>query len=123
MFHRVTGTASKDILLAPEWCSQKWNVLNGIELELKRRGHRQGCLAGTPRIEGTPEKTLAQAHCGIAPNAHNLLPTEAGAKFLERRTESPASAYPTIPVIRASCTASASPALAEVTKEEILNAA
>lgn len=47
IYHRVTGTAAKNILLAPEWCSQKWNVLNGIELELKRRGHRQGCLAGT----------------------------------------------------------------------------
>ncbi|MDD5298896.1 MAG: TIGR01212 family radical SAM protein [Gallionella sp.] len=45
MFHRVTGTASKDILLAPEWCSQKWNVLNGIEHELVRRGSRQGCKA------------------------------------------------------------------------------
>lgn len=42
LFHRVTGTAAKDILLTPEWCSQKWNVLNGIENELARRGHRQG---------------------------------------------------------------------------------
>lgn len=48
IFHRVTGTASKDILLAPQWCSQKWKVLNGIEHELKLRGHRQGCLAGVP---------------------------------------------------------------------------
>jgi hypothetical protein len=46
VYHRVTGTASKDILLAPSWCSQKWNILNGIELELKRRNHRQGELAG-----------------------------------------------------------------------------
>lgn len=46
VFHRVTGTASKDILLAPTWCSQKWNILNGIELELKRRNHRQGEIAG-----------------------------------------------------------------------------
>jgi hypothetical protein len=46
VYHRVTGTASKDILLAPSWCSQKWNILNGIESELKRRGHRQGELAG-----------------------------------------------------------------------------
>lgn len=45
VFHRVTGTASKDILLAPAWCSQKWNILNGIELELKRRNHRQGEFA------------------------------------------------------------------------------
>jgi hypothetical protein len=46
VYHRVTGTASKDILLAPSWCSQKWNILNGIESELKRRGHRQGEFAG-----------------------------------------------------------------------------
>ncbi|MGA7750302.1 MAG: TIGR01212 family radical SAM protein [Gallionella sp.] len=48
VYHRVTGTASKDILLAPSWCSQKWNILNGIELELKRRGHRQGEFAKLP---------------------------------------------------------------------------
>jgi radical SAM protein (TIGR01212 family) len=48
LYHRVTGTASKDILLAPAWCSQKWNILNGIELELKRRGHRQGEFAKPP---------------------------------------------------------------------------
>jgi hypothetical protein len=45
VYHRVTGTASKDILLAPSWCSQKWNILNGIERELQRRGHRQGEFA------------------------------------------------------------------------------
>jgi len=50
VFHRVTGTASKDILLAPAWCSQKWNILNGIELELKRRGHRQGDMADRPVV-------------------------------------------------------------------------
>lgn len=30
IFHRVTGTASKQILLAPGWCSKKWLVLNRI---------------------------------------------------------------------------------------------
>ncbi|MHB1677186.1 MAG: TIGR01212 family radical SAM protein [Sulfuriferula sp.] len=45
VFHRVTGTAAKDILLAPTWCSQKWNVLNGIEAELRQRKHRQGQFA------------------------------------------------------------------------------
>ena len=44
VYHRVTATASPDILLAPAWCSQKWNVLNGIALELARRGRRQGDL-------------------------------------------------------------------------------
>ena len=48
VYHRVTGTASNDILLAPAWCSQKWNILNGIEQELKRRGRRQGDLADVP---------------------------------------------------------------------------
>ena len=46
IFHRLTGTAQKDILLAPEWCSQKWNVLNGITAELKQRGHHQGIKYG-----------------------------------------------------------------------------
>lgn len=51
-FHRVTGTCSKTILLTPEWCSQKWSVLNGIEQELRRRDHRQGQFA-IPRPAGT----------------------------------------------------------------------
>lgn len=44
-YHRVTGTCSKEILLAPQWCSQKWAVLNGIEQELRRRDHYQGQFA------------------------------------------------------------------------------
>lgn len=46
VFHRVTGTAAKDILLAPDWCAKKWEVLNGISRELERRGTRQGARAG-----------------------------------------------------------------------------
>ncbi len=42
IYHRLTGTASLDILLAPQWCNWKWRVLNGIERELVRRGTRQG---------------------------------------------------------------------------------
>lgn len=43
IFHRLTGTAANSILLAPQWCSQKWRVLNGIAQELQQRGTRQGC--------------------------------------------------------------------------------
>lgn len=50
IFHRVTATASRDILLAPGWCSGKWRVLNGIERELSRRGTRQGDRAGLPYL-------------------------------------------------------------------------
>jgi radical SAM protein (TIGR01212 family) len=32
--HRLTGTASADILLAPAWCSKKWRVLNEITRQL-----------------------------------------------------------------------------------------
>jgi radical SAM protein (TIGR01212 family) len=34
IYHRLTGTASKDILLAPNWCSKKWLVLNNITRRL-----------------------------------------------------------------------------------------
>lgn len=37
VYHRVTGTASKDILLAPNWCSKKWDVINSITQELHNR--------------------------------------------------------------------------------------
>lgn len=51
VYHRVTGTASPEILLTPSWCSQKWNILNGIERELSRRGSRQGKFAGSQYVE------------------------------------------------------------------------
>ncbi len=34
IFHRLTGTARPDILLAPAWCSRKWAVLNAIHAQL-----------------------------------------------------------------------------------------
>ncbi|MBI5041612.1 MAG: TIGR01212 family radical SAM protein [Gammaproteobacteria bacterium] len=37
VFHRLTGTAPPNLLLAPEWCAHKWQVLNGIEAALARR--------------------------------------------------------------------------------------
>lgn len=42
VFHRLTGTCSEDLLLAPDWCAKKWDVLNAIEAVLRRRGTRQG---------------------------------------------------------------------------------
>ncbi len=34
IFHRLTATAASNILLAPQWCSQKWLVLNAIHKRL-----------------------------------------------------------------------------------------
>ena len=47
IFHRLTGTASEKILLAPQWCSKKWYVLNTLERELKKRGSYQGSALET----------------------------------------------------------------------------
>jgi len=46
VFHRVTGTSPANLLLAPEWCSHKWPVLNDIAGELERRNSRQGGKTG-----------------------------------------------------------------------------
>jgi radical SAM protein (TIGR01212 family) len=46
VFHRLTGTASPQVLLAPEWCAKKWAVLNGLEQELRRRGGGRPAAAG-----------------------------------------------------------------------------
>jgi len=51
IFHRLTGTAESELLLAPTWCSKKWAVLNGITAELVRRGTRQGDrVAASPNV-------------------------------------------------------------------------
>jgi len=42
--HRLTGTASDDVLLAPAWCGGKWQVINAIYQEMERRNSFQGCL-------------------------------------------------------------------------------
>jgi hypothetical protein len=40
VFHRLTGTASENILLAPMWCAKKWQVLNSITALLAK--HEDG---------------------------------------------------------------------------------
>jgi radical SAM protein (TIGR01212 family) len=40
IFHRVTATAAPRILLAPDWCSRKWLVLNRITDALQQQSHR-----------------------------------------------------------------------------------
>ncbi|MDT8388759.1 MAG: TIGR01212 family radical SAM protein [Thiogranum sp.] len=45
VFHRLTATASENMLLAPDWCGQKWKTLNRLTRELHRRQRRQGDAA------------------------------------------------------------------------------
>ena len=42
VYHRVTGTAPQQLLLAPAWCAGKWPVVNALVAELERRDSRQG---------------------------------------------------------------------------------
>lgn len=40
--HRVTGDAPRELLIGPMWSLRKWEVLNAIDAELKRRDTYQG---------------------------------------------------------------------------------
>jgi len=42
LIHRLTGDGPRDLLLAPLWSLNKWEVLNAIDRELERRGTCQG---------------------------------------------------------------------------------
>ena len=57
--HRLTGTASEDILLAPDWCSKKWQVINAIYAEMGHRGSTQGC-GFNHSISGLTENRVQQ---------------------------------------------------------------
>jgi hypothetical protein len=52
LFHRITGTASRDILLAPDWCAEKWRVLNAITRELHARQSRAHAVLPARRLRG-----------------------------------------------------------------------
>lgn len=45
LIHRLTGDGPRARLLAPLWSLNKWEVLNAIDDELRRRDLRQGCRA------------------------------------------------------------------------------
>lgn len=42
IIHRLTGDGPPDLLIGPMWSRKKWEVLNGIDHELKRRDTWQG---------------------------------------------------------------------------------
>ena len=52
LIQRLTGDGPRELLLAPLWSLNKWEVLNAIGAELERRGTRQGS-----RYPGTMPRT------------------------------------------------------------------
>lgn len=54
IFHRLTGTASPSVLLAPHWCSKKWQVLNALTQALVKRDTAINTLSETNRAVVAP---------------------------------------------------------------------
>ncbi len=73
-FHRVTGTAGRDILLAPDWCAKKWAVLNGIEAELRRRGTRQGGRSAEEESAQCAVRSAVRPSRVLAPRTAHFAP-------------------------------------------------
>lgn len=44
IIHRITGDGPIDLMIGPMWSVNKWEVLNGIDAELKNRNSYQGKL-------------------------------------------------------------------------------
>ncbi len=61
VFHRLTATASSQILLGPDWCRYKWRVIDGIVDQLVRRGTRQG--SAYDAIVSQPEGNRIHGAC------------------------------------------------------------
>ena len=51
---RITGDGPIDLMIGPMWSVNKWEVLNGIDAELERRGSFQG----KKYLQGAVELTM-----------------------------------------------------------------
>ena len=60
VYHRLTGTAAENILLAPAWCARKWQVLNAIT----ERFTELGCCQGSALT--APHATAGQRQSGLS---------------------------------------------------------
>ncbi|MBD1370820.1 TIGR01212 family radical SAM protein [Hazenella sp. IB182357] len=47
IIHRITGDGPPDLLIGPMWSTKKWEVLNAIDDEMKKRNSWQGIKATT----------------------------------------------------------------------------
>lgn len=62
VFHRVTGTAPADLLLAPQWCATKWPVVNAITQRLAAADQYQGSALGRPYQPSARESHVRACH-------------------------------------------------------------
>ncbi|PLR79474.1 TIGR01212 family radical SAM protein [Bacillus sp. V3-13] len=50
IIHRITGDGPIDLMIGPMWSVNKWEVLNAIDAELRRRNSWQGKLYQTVKV-------------------------------------------------------------------------
>lgn len=62
VFHRLTGTASDTILLAPRWCAKKWLVLNSIAAALSEQAGVASGRRESPVSLLSPSLNLCECH-------------------------------------------------------------
>jgi len=64
IFHRLSATASENILLAPTWCSKKWLPLNLIAQKLETHNRlNQPHRTSSPAVDGY-RKTISAGTMG-----------------------------------------------------------
>ena len=52
VYHRVTATARKPTLLAPEWCARRWGVMLDIYRHLEANGPQGSALGRSFQFPG-----------------------------------------------------------------------
>lgn len=52
VYHRVTATARKPTLLAPEWCERRWGVMLDIYRHLEANGPQGSALGRSFQFPG-----------------------------------------------------------------------
>ncbi|MBB5172815.1 TIGR01212 family radical SAM protein [Texcoconibacillus texcoconensis] len=50
VIHRLTGDGPADLMIGPMWSLNKWEVLNAIDAEMKRRNSWQGKYANVEKV-------------------------------------------------------------------------
>ncbi len=67
IYHRVTGTASRKILLAPDWCAEKWRVINRISAALHTH-HQTSSPSRPAAIPKEPHQWNSSARQATCPH-------------------------------------------------------
>lgn len=68
VYHRLTGTAVENILLAPAWCARKWQVLNAMTERFAELGCWQGSALTAPQTRGDQSECALPVETRLQPD-------------------------------------------------------